>query len=67
MLEKDESSRLLGWPLGVSSEVALMDSAPILRAVVEKDEDSNGMVVDALQLRRGFSYHCLSIIQIIVD
>ncbi|XP_003744208.1 uncharacterized protein LOC100903035 [Galendromus occidentalis] len=41
MLEKDESSRLLGWPLGVSSEVALMDSAPILRAVVEKDDDSN--------------------------
>lgn len=37
MLEKDESSRLLGWPLGVSSEIALLDSAPIFRAVVEKD------------------------------
>lgn len=68
MLEKDESSRLLGWPLGVSSEVALMDSAPILRAVVEKDEDSNGTQdEDVFKLHFGFSYHCLSIIQIIVD
>ena len=55
MLEKDESSRLLGWPLGVSSEVALMDSAPILRAVVEKDDDSNGKVDDDFGVREMFS------------
>ncbi|XP_022689466.1 uncharacterized protein LOC111260746 isoform X2 [Varroa jacobsoni] len=42
MFERDESSRLFGWPLGVSSELAILDSTPIFRAVVENDSsDAN--------------------------
>ncbi|OQR75004.1 hypothetical protein BIW11_08701 [Tropilaelaps mercedesae] len=49
MLERDESSRLLGWPLGVSSEIALLDSAPIFQAVIDRDsgDSSNNEVTSA--------------------
>lgn len=58
MLERDESSRLLGWPLGVSSEIALLDSAPIFRAVVEKDSadtSNNGTLYSRAKLLDVFS------------